>query len=206
MKTRGLLVAALAAMLFAGFVPAAWADKGDMRIQFGAASSSPTDDLSEPGETVELDSAVGFQASFEYMATDLIGVEPRISSTGHDVTVEGSGVPEFDLGEIDLLALTANVNFHLRRGAKIDLFVGPTIGYAFWDDLESEIFATSFPADDEFIYGVNFGLDMPFGEQRWGFSAGLNYLLTDVSLEGSAVEPDLGVDPMQLNVGVSYRF
>jgi outer membrane protein W len=204
MRTRGLAVAALVSLFVSGFVFQAWADKGDMRIQFGVQAVTPTDDLTVDDQTTELDEAFGFQAGFEYMVTNLIGVEPTIGLSSHDVEVEETGVPELALGEIDLFTLNANLNFHFLRESRLDLFAGLTVGYALWADLESDVFQMDFATDDEFIYGINLGLDVPFGDSRWEFAAALNYLLTDVSVEGSS--SDIGVDPLALKIGASYKF
>ena len=204
MRTRKIAIALIVTLSVLGLASQAWAEKGGKRVQFGVVYSSPTGDYVDEDETTELDSAVGFQASFEYMVTDLIGVEPAIGFLDHDVTVRETGFPELDLGDTSLFALTANVNFHLLRDKKVDFFVGPTIGYAFWGDLKSDLFGENFPIDDEFIYGVNLGVDIPFGQGGWGFAASIDYLLSDLTPEGSDAE--IGVDPFELRAGVSYRF
>jgi len=206
MHASKLVVASLVAFALLGATAAhAGTEKGDMRIQFGALYSTPTDDLTDGSQTSELSSELGFQASFEYMVTGLIGIEPALAMTTHDVDVTDSAAPDLTLGEIDVFNLNANLNFHLLRESKLDLFLGPTLGYAFWGDLETEVFGIEFPADDEFIYGLNLGLDVPFGQSSWSFTGALNYLLSEMSLEGSSGAA-LGVDPLQVKVGVSYRF
>ena len=209
MRTRRTAVIASALVfslaLLASASVAFGAEKGDMRGQVGVLWSSPTGDLVEPGETIEADSAFGVQLSFEYLLTDLIGIEPGLGWATHDVNVkpDGAMLPEEELGEIDYLALTANLNFHILGGESLDFFVGPTVGYVFWGDLESDLFMTSFPTDDEFVYGANVGLDVPLGE-RWGLQFSLVYLVSDIVLQDSS--DDLGFDPIQAEAGVSFRF
>jgi outer membrane protein W len=203
MKTRKLAIAGLVA--FCLLVFPAWAEKGDMQVGFGFSYSMPTDDLATGSQTADLDDAFGYQAAFEYMVTNLIGVEPAVGATNYDVTISETGIPDLELGEIDLLAVTADLNFHLFRQTSVDLFVGPTIGYAFWGDLETDVFPQNFPTEDEFIYGLNLGADVPFGDSKWAFSGTLDYLVTDVSLEGGT-SADLGVDPLQVKIGVTYNF
>jgi len=204
MKTRKTAIALVVTLSILGFVSQAWAEKGAKRVQFGFAYSSPTGDYVDGDETTELDSASGFQASFEYMVTERIGVEPAIGFFSHDVKVRETGFPDLTVGDTSLFALTANVNYHLLRDKKVDLFVGPTIGYAFWGDLKSDVFQENFPADDEFVYGVNLGIDVPFGQGAWGFAGSIGYLVSDLALQGAGA--DIGVDPFQLKAGVSYRF
>jgi outer membrane protein W len=204
MGTRRFWLTTMVVFCFccSGFLSPTSADTGDMQVRVGIVDSLPTDDYTEAGQKTELDSAVGFQASFEYMVTDQIGVEPAIALTNHDVTVKEAGMPDVALGDIDLFALTANVNFHVVQSDSVDLFVGPTVGYAFWGDLKTDL--QSFSVDGQFVYGFNVGVDVPFGEGDWAFSAAMNYLSADVSFGGDS--PDLGVSPIQLKAGVSYKF
>lgn len=204
MKTRKIAIALIVTLSVLGLASQGWAEKGDKRLQFGVVYSSPTGDYVDEGEVTELDSASGFQASFEFLVTDRIGVEPGIGLLDHDVTVRETGFPDLVLGDTSLFALTANVNYHLLQDKKVDLFVGPTIGYAFWGDLKSDEFDEDFPIDDAFLYGVNLGVDIPFGQGAWGFAGSIGYLLSDLTPEGSSA--DIGVDPFQLKAGVSYRF
>jgi outer membrane protein W len=203
MRTSGPVVAAVISLsIFVFASDSLAAEKGDQRVQFGLLYMVPTDDLVEPGETLELDESFGLQVSFERMVTDRIGVEPTIWSTSHDVEVSDAMVPDFDLGEIDLFAVAVNVNYRVLERDRVELFVGPTVGYAFWGDLETGL--GDFSADDEFVYGVNLGLDVPVGGGKWGVSGALGYLFSEIGLEGSG--SDLGVDPFQLKLGLSYRF
>jgi outer membrane protein W len=203
MKLTKVAAFVLVTLLLSGLASSAWAGKGDMRVRFGVLYSVPTDDLVDGAQTTELDSAFGFQASFEYLITDLIGVEPAISSVKYDVTTKEPSFPDVT-GDVSLFTLAANVNFHLMRESEIDLFVGPTIGYGFWGDLKLNLFPDDFPADDEFIYGVNVGVDVPFGESHWGFSGALSYLGANLTLQGSSQE--IGVSPIQVKAGAYYRF
>jgi outer membrane protein W len=181
-----------------------WAEQGDMKIRFGVLYQIPTGDLVVEDQKTELDDALGFQAGFEYLLTDWIGVEPTMTYSKSDVNVTEDGVPDLELGEIGLLTLAANLNFHILRETRLDLYLGPTIGYGIWGDLETDLFPQDFKADDKFVYGINVGLDVPFGESGWGFAGALNYLAADLTLEGSS--DDIGFDPVQLKVGVVYKF
>jgi len=203
MRARGQLIAAIVAILFMGAASHAWAEKGSYEVRFGVLYSTPTGDYTEEGQTTEMDSAFGFQASFEFGLTDLIGVEPGIAFLEHDVNVKEAGESDLKLGDMSLIPLTVNVNFHVLRGETVDLYVGPTVGYAFWGSLESELFQQDFPANDEFLYGANVGIDIPFGEGKWGFNAALSYLVLDAELDGG---PTMGVDPLQIKAGVLYKF
>jgi outer membrane protein W len=207
MRTRGLAVVGLVVLLSTCLGFPTWAESGEMKIRFGVLYSAPTSDLKVGDETIEAQPATGFQASFEYRFSDLLGIEPALTLASHSVDSMESGFPDVEIGEADLTTLTANLNFHLLGESKLDLFVGPTIGYTFWGDLESDLVSDSFPVKDDFIYGVNVGIDVPFGESHWGFSGVLNWLQIDADLEDADPgDSALGVDPLQIKVGVYYRF
>ncbi len=204
MKVRGLVIAVVIAFSCFVLVSPALAEKGDRQIRFGVLYSIPMDDLTEDGTTTEFDSTLGFQAGFEYGITDMIGLEGGLSTADYDIGLRVSGFPEEDYADIDVVTLGVSANFHLLRSEKFDLFVGPRVGYAFWGDLKTVDSPQKFPADDEFVYGVNAGIDSPIGDSGWAVSGVLRYTFSDVSLGGDT--SDLGVDPLELGVGVSYSF
>ena len=201
MKTREFAIVCAVVVVLTGLVSPVAAEKGDKHLRFGVLSSMPTDDLVVGTQTTELDSAFGFGASFEFHVSDLIGIEPGLSTLSYDLTIVEPMFPTAT-SQADLLAVTTNVNFHFKQESGLDIFVGPTIGYALWDDLTVSGFATPVATDDEFLFGAHFGLDIPFGEGKWGFSTGLSYLALDLGATGG----DIGVSPIQINLGVAYNF
>lgn len=202
MKMRGFIVAAMLVAVIVVFGTPASAERGDKDVRFGFIYSMPTSDYTAEGETTEMDGSLGFQASFEYGLTALMGVEAGFSSTSHDVT--STDLPDSDLGKMDLLTLAVGLNFHLVRSESMDLFVGPMLGNAFWGDLQfTDPAFDDYPTDDQVFFGVNAGIDLPIGEGGWAFSGSLRYSLLDAALEGG---PDMGVDPLVLGAGLSYSF
>jgi len=78
-----------------------------------------------------------------------------------------------------------------------------------WGDFEPNELAASVDAqaasiESSFVYGVNFGLDVPVGE-RWAIGFGLRYVLAGAKVEDEGA-PDIDVDPWIGTVGASYRF
>jgi len=99
-----------------------------------------------------------------------------------------------------------NLNFHLLKESKVDLYLGATVGYGFWGDLESRVLDTASSTDDSPIYGATLGVNVPFGESKWEFSGALSYQAMEVALTGDTPSEDLGINPFQLRAGVAYRF
>jgi len=201
MKAKSMAVVGLGVLfLSAVLLPASAADT-EWKIRFGLLYSSPTGDFSDSGQTTELDDSTGIHASTEFRVTDRIGVEPGLGYAKHDITVEESGFPTLDF-ETTWTAFTVNGNFHLLRERTFDLYVGPTVGYVFWDDIETGA-PSDIPTDDEFAIGLNAGIDVPIGDSSWAFAGALRYLFTDLGVPGGS---DIGVDPIQIKVGLSYSF
>ena len=205
MTTKAVRIACLVTLLIALGSAPVLAERGDKNLRFGVLFALPTGDLAMGDDKLQLEDTFGAQASFEFLATGNLGIEPALTWGNHDAVVTGPQ-PDLDIGEIDLLTLTFNFNFHVLPNSRTDLFLGPTIGYAFWGDLKSDLFAQNFAAEDEFTYGFNIGVDVPCKSEHWAFSAVVNYLVLDVSLEGQAPQPDLSVDPFQFKIGIAYKF
>lgn len=203
MKPKSMAVVGLGMLILSTVGLPASADDSDWKIRFGLLFNSPTDDLSDSGETTELDDSTGVFVSAEAKVTDRFGLEPGIGYAKHDIIVAETGFPTLDFGETTWVALTLNGNFHLLPQRKVDLYVGPTIGYVFWDSIEIPGFATEVPTDDEVAIGVNAGIDVPIGKSPWAFAGAVRYLTTDLAVEGGV---DIGVNPIQLKIGLSRSF
>jgi len=202
MRAKSLAIIGLSVLVLALAGLPASADDA-WRIRFGLLYNSPNGDYSESGQTAELDDATGFFASVEFPLTEAFGIEPGLGYAKHDITVSESGFPNLDFGDTTWTALTVNGNFHLMRESKFDLYVGPTVGYVFWDSISTDVFPDDVPTDDDFAIGANVGIDLPFGDSPWAFSGALRYLMADLGIAGG---DDIGVDPIQLKVGLSYKF
>lgn len=203
MRAKSVVLIGLGVLVLSAVALPATADDTQWTIRFGVLFNNPTGDFSEAGQTTELDESTGFFVSAEFPVTEKFGVEPGIGYVKHDITVDESGFPSLDFGETTWAALTVNGNFHLTPESKFDLYVGPTIGYVFWDSIESDVFMADIETDDEFAIGGNVGIDLPFGESGWAFAGALRYLVVDL---GVANGDGIGVDPIQVKIGLSYSF
>jgi len=203
MRAKSTVMVALVILVFSAAALPTSADDTKWSLRFGLLYNDPTGDFSDEGQTTELDDSTGIQASIEYRVTGLFGVEAGLGYAEHDITVEESGFPDLDFGETTWTALTVNGNFHLLGESDLDLYIGPTIGYVFWGSIDTDEFSSNVPTDDEFAIGANLGIDVPFGESSWAFSAALRYLSVDLGVSGG---DDIGVDPIQVKLGLSYSF
>ena len=95
--------------------------------------------------------------------------------------------------ELRYRQLTAGLNFHLTPNRRVDLFLGPLVGFVGYGG----------DFDDDLAWGVNLGVDVPL-PWRWYFTGGARYLKS--SAEAPASGLDLEVDPIILSAGLSIRF
>lgn len=257
-KKLALLIIPVLMMFLA--TSAAWADAGDRIFRFGLKWVSPTGDLSttqsgsirfedvtEPGwidltlaGNFEPDSTIGYGIGFEYMFTDMIGLDFNLDYSKHDVDSTFSGSTTFtpddpppnpetvpisgsQNGEIALMPITAGVNFHFAAGESVDFYVGPFVGYIFYDDLEFEEGSIAFefsaigPLElilssekvsikDDFTYGAVAGVDVPFGGMGWMFSGAFKYIAATAEIDETGVDEELDVDPWEIFVGLGYKW
>ena len=143
MRKLGLV---LALVVLVAFIPV-MADQGDKIIRFGVAYVSPGGELVETMEsefyfqrtTIEADGAIGPYVGFEFMVTDLIGIDATLLLTDHDVNssylelFEGEVVvdEQMQIGTISSMPLLISAHFHVVQNDVLDFYVGPTIGYIF---------------------------------------------------------------------------
>jgi outer membrane protein len=194
----------------------AWAGQGDKMFRFHLGYVEPTGDYKETfdetptllqalGYTIEADSAIGPEVGFEYMFNDKVGFDVNLGYFDHDVEISGGGSSE-TIGDVTMMPLLFGANFHLTQDKNVDFYVGPTVGYVMFGDLD---FTSKFGGDsvgikDDFGYGVNLGLDVPIND-KWSFSTGLRYFVVGAEIDESGA-PTVDIDPIAVRVGAAVNF
>ena len=136
---------------------------------------------------------------------------------------------------VRMMPVTVALDIHLTPHSRHDFYVAPKIGYAFFDDLEidTQVSLSGFPfpivpgfpslltfstdldlpssstsigVDDQMVYGLRLGYDVPIGSgDSWIFSSSLDYMDVDLELS-QAAGASQGLDPLAIGLGLSYRF
>lgn len=187
----------------------AWIDPDDDEVR-GETTLNGTTPFRGHGN---LENGRGLGLSAEYLFNDRWGLE------GHGLFGQLDSGFTIDIGQdwardddkIGYLELTFGPNFHLTPNSRVDLYVGPFIGWGSLDDGEYSAFGQRVTQkyDSDVLWGGQIGLDWPFTvDGSWGLHLGGRY--TDFSvdvtnpIDGSS--DSVSVNPIALELGVSYTF
>ncbi len=181
------------------------------------------------------DSAPGIYLGVERKISDRLGVEVGAAWTEFDQSIEQDLLfASVDIStSVQVVPVTVALDIHLTPGARSDFYIAPRIGYAFFDDMEIDtdvsinfggiafpgfpslnitdsdigsIVTTSIGVEDQFIYGLRIGYDVPLGDRgAWIFSSSVDYTAIDFELEPAA-GATTGLDPLAVGVGLAFRF
>lgn len=185
-----------AAALAAGTTQAAEADY-KFKIFGGAAYVAPLSDstIEGVGDSVEASSELGYEIGAEWKPFDRWGFELALVDATHDVEVDG-----VKAGEVGFQPVTLTLNWHVINGQHFNWYVGPTVAFINWGDLELSD-GDSQAIDSETTFGLSTGLDLALGK-HFAIVGGLRWLDASAEAEGDSVS----VDPLFVRVGVAWRF
>jgi outer membrane protein W len=110
--------------------------------------------------------------------------------------------------KVSFTPVLLSLNYHLTPGKPVDVFLGPSVGYAFLDSVTFNTLGSSYSEkfDDDFTYGINLGIDVPFGvEHNYAFTAGLRQLFLTAKGSGT-LGHNFDVNPTIATAGFAFRF
>lgn len=194
-------------------------------------------DLSDSGWRVKLNglaaestggggfnSSLGFGLGLEYRATPNLGVEFGVMNSDIDSEI---GFDFFGGGSFSVVSslrmtpVLAQLNWHLTPGHKVDLSLGPVVGWARYGDLNvrvhvpdgGSVLVDHVQTRDGFVWGGHLGMDVPIGERGLFFTLGATYLKAKVKVDssgqgetGDGSAADFDLDPFIAQVGFGVRF
>lgn len=184
------------------------------QVQTGGAEDFV--DASTPGQVdhtkVRVDNGTGFGLAAEYRMTCRLGLEGGYIFAPLDAHFLYDANNEWLRGDDDLDTdlITLGLNIHLTPEARADLYVGPLVAWANYGNPEFNVGGSlgtvegSF--DDEFGFGAQLGLDLPFrAGGNWALNGAVRYLA--LGADGTVRQPmDLDLDPLIASLGLAYRF
>lgn len=171
---------------------------------------------------LDSDDSVGVGLDLEYRASRRLGLGLGVltSEVGSEL-----GLEFFDLdllvieSSVRMTPVLARLDVHLTPDRKVDLFLGPVVGYVHYGDLRTEIrsdvLGESIPIDrvrtkDGFGWGGHIGVDVPIGNRGLFFTGRATYLKSELRArdvdEDEEGDPSFDLDPFVAQVGFGYRF
>lgn len=207
---KRIVTFALAFVILMAFTPAATAETPKGMVRFVLTSTNPTGEEDVGNESVKGRGSVGIGLTLEYRFTDLVGLEGGFLFTRTKIESHGQGIVR-----TKNLPFILGLNFHVVRSEKMDFYLGPVVGYAFYDD--RVLHGVKVEMDPEMVYGLNLGLDVPINEQGWFFSCSFKYLQQKVSADhkydgvefmaaGSDHNYEFDLNPYIFTAGLGWRF
>ncbi|HXU44798.1 MAG TPA: OmpW family outer membrane protein [Thermoanaerobaculia bacterium] len=162
-----------------------------------------------------LENGWGIGGSVERRFTEVVGLEGGLllSRLQSSFKLDLNGAWEMSNKKVGLTLLTLGPNFHLLHDpGKVDLYIGPFLGYAIWSAKSYGALGESHKRDldDGLGFGLQLGIDAPIHRTEtgiWAVHGDLRYLdlSTDVGLETFG-KKKIDVNPLILSAGISYSF
>jgi outer membrane protein W len=153
----------------------------------------------------------GFGLDLEYLLKPNVGLvfSAILASMDSEIMFDREDVWLMGDDDVDFNVFSLGVNYHLSPHKRADFFIGAFVGLVQFDDVDFDFAEVArrvdFDFDDDFGFGVNAGVDIPFQPgSGWIFTAGLRYMLATAEAENAPFELD--VDPLIGTVGFGYRF
>ena len=187
----------------------AWLDPDDDEVR-GETTLANGDPFRGHGN---LENGRGVGLSAEYLFNDRWGLEGRglVAELDSGFTIDIGEDWARDTDTIGYLELTLGPNFHLTPDSRVDFYIGPFVGWGSLDDGQYSAFGRSVTQgyDSDLLWGGQVGLDWPFtANGGWGLHLGGRYtdFSVDVTNPVDGSSESVSVSPLELDLGLSYRF
>lgn len=195
MKARILMIPALMVL---GTTVTLAADPPKFKIFGGAAFVSPLGeedvDIGQVRDSIQASNELGWTVGFEARVNKGIGLEFDYINVTNDIEFGNRTITNVDLDPISF-----TLNFHLIPTRVVDFYIGPTVSYFIWGDLDLGNGRVS--ADNELDFGASAGLEI--GGEHFAFLGGLRWVAADLSPSGG---PSIKVDPLISRLGVAFKW
>lgn len=170
-----------------------------------------------PGESPPIftefftDGGNGFGAELEYLFRPNVGVWAGLDFTNMKTNLkfEQGDNTLFSDDRVDMRQLSLGGNYHFTPDRRVDVYAGLLVQ---WVNYSSSTFFFSevdreyrIEYDSELSFGLNAGVDIPFGEDSsWFGTVAVRYLF--LALEGDNNIYALTIDPVQGYFGIGYSW
>jgi outer membrane protein len=169
------------------------------------------EDLTDPRD-IELDTSTGYGAAVNIFFGDRLSVEFAAAMVEADAQVRRRSTPPAVAGgTLEMIPVTAVLQWHFAPGAFIDPYIGGGAAYVIYDYSSSESIEDfeRVDIDDDVGFAVNAGVGIRLGER---FAINLDGKYVPIESNARAViltedsEGRIDVSPVIISAGLSLRF
>lgn len=175
------------------------------------AAASQVGDTNVEGSEIAFDAGKGFGVSFNHFWTRSLSTEFSATALSHDGRITITGEPALDIGSLDLIPVTATVQWHFARGSLLSPYIGGGVSYVMADDLRSadlqQIEVDRVEIDSKVGWVAQAGLDIGL-TTRFAIAADAKYIAysPQSAAPGDPAPVDLELDPLIFSLGVKLRW
>jgi outer membrane protein W len=204
-------VAVAFALVLALAVPAAAQDRPVDFTIWGTWVDMQGSTTFEDGLETEFDSGEGLGISTNIFVTDRLSAEVAVFALTSDAFLNFEDFDQLELGAVDLVPVTAGLQYHFLGSSRFDPYVGGGAAYVMAEELESDdldgVGLGTIELDDEFTWFVQAGLGFQFTD-HFGLALDARYIPYEPGTESSVTggEEDLEITPLLASVGLRFRF
>jgi outer membrane protein W len=168
--------------------------------------------LTEDGDdiTVGFDKENGFGFSFNHFWIDNVSTEIAAQTFHGRMTITsdfGAGPLEFEVGNLDAIALSALAQYHFNRAGRFSPYVGGGIARLSgeFEAFEDPDGVESFDLESEIAWTAAAGANVRLTENLF-LTADLKFIPWSAVAKGEPDSESLDIDPLLLSFGMKVRF
>lgn len=216
MSSTQTLSRVLAASLILLAAPAIFAQSAELKVWYSMVDPQGSN---RPGVTeideLELDSENGYGAALNFYWSDRFSTEFAGYVVNSNVSRSLGTAPAVALGELEMIPLTATLQFHLLPRGRFDVYAGAGVAYVLFDNVENagdvggiDLQQVEFEDDYGFLgnAGVSLGITNNFAINIDAKYVPLKSSATARYTTASGQEFDFEVNPLIVSAGISLRY
>lgn len=163
---------------------------------------------------LEFEEDMGYGVNFNHYFSPNLSLDLAAQSLSAEMQASlggGGATLTFDIGEIDLMAYSAALQFHFGRGARFAPYVGGGAAYVTGDveileDPENDPDATEeLDLENEITWLANAGVNINL-TPSFAINGDVKYIAYEAAGEDAEEGDELEINPLVISAGVRFRF
>ena len=155
------------------------------------------------------DSDQGFGIGLNVFWSNRISTEFVASQFSPEAAFEGD--VDFGSSSLDMIPITATLQFHFAPDSRFDPYVGAGVAYVLFDEFDGlddldELDIDEIDVDDDYGFVVNAGMSFDI-TPNFAIVADAKYVPIEAEINASGLAPaTLEINPLILSAGASFQF